>query len=263
VKARILHVSDLHIRRLEPLAALDALRSLCSHLDPSLVIASGDLAHRGRRTELEGAAEALRALERPFLAVPGNHDIPYTVARFMRPFALWTEVFGDTEPVYRDENLVVLGLNSVQPRRHQEGALSERQLARARAELGAARDLFKVVTFHHHVASSPWRAPNKAPVERREHVLRSLAAAGADLVVGGHVHQAGIASRREFEVFEDGERGLVLATVPGLGRPRPRRSGEAQGVNVYDVDPETLTVTTFSWKGDGFVEVGRRVFPRE
>lgn len=78
------------------------------------------------------------------------------------------------------------------------------------------------------------------------------------------MHQAAIASRREFEVFDEKtQRSLVLATVPGLGRPRPRRSGEAQGANVYDVDAQTLTVTTFAWKGDDFEEVGRRVFPRE
>jgi 3',5'-cyclic AMP phosphodiesterase CpdA len=131
VKARLLHVSDLHLRRLEPLVALDALQRLSARLEPTLVLATGDLAHRGRQVELRRAAEALRSLGRPLLAVPGNHDIPYTVARFTRPFGLWRDVFGDVEPVYRDEALLVLGLNSVRPSRHQEGALGDAQLARA------------------------------------------------------------------------------------------------------------------------------------
>jgi 3',5'-cyclic AMP phosphodiesterase CpdA len=262
VKPCLLHVSDLHIRRLEPLDALDALQELSARLEPTLVIATGDLAHRGRSTELERAAELLRSLGRPLLAVPGNHDIPYTVARFTRPFALWRSVFGDPEPVYRDDGMLVLGLNSVRPRRHQNGALSDGQLARARAELGDAGAVFKVVAFHHHVTSPPWRAPSKAPVDRRDLVLRSLAEAGADLVVGGHVHQAAIASRHEFEVFGDASRSLVLATVPGLGRPRPRRRGEAQGVNVYEAEPGALTVTTLAWNGHAFGEVARRTFRR-
>ncbi len=94
-------------------------------------------------------------------------------------------------------------------------------------------------------------------------MLPSLATAGAELVVGGHVHQATIAERREFEALEDGPRGsLVLATVPGLGRPRPHRRGEARGVNVYGWDDDELTVTTYAWDGSGFSEVGRRIFAR-
>lgn len=239
------------------------MQQLSARLEPSLVVATGDLAHRGRLVELERAAELLRSLERPLLTVPGNHDIPYTVARVLRPFALWKQVFGDVEPVHRDDGLLVLGLNSVRPRRHQNGALSASQLARATAELRAVGDAFKVVAFHHHVASSPWRAPNKAPVERRDLVLRALADAEVDLVLGGHVHQAAIACSREFEVYEVASpKNVVLAVAPGLGRPRPRRRGEAQGVNVYDVEPATLTVTTLAWNGADFEEVARRAFPR-
>jgi 3',5'-cyclic AMP phosphodiesterase CpdA len=263
VKPRVLHVSDLHIRRLEPLGTLEALRELATRLEPALVVATGDLAHRGRLVELERAADLLRGLQRPLLAVPGNHDIPYNLARLTRPFALWKQVFGEIEPVHHDDGLFVLGLNSVRPRRHQNGALSDRQLSRARDELRAAGDAFKIVAFHHHVASSPWRAPNKAPVDRRDLVLRTLAEAGADLVLSGHVHQAAIASRMEFEVFDaSSSKGIVLAIAPGLGRPRPRRSGEAQGVNVYEVEPGSLTVTTLAWNGNDFAEVARRTFPR-
>lgn len=262
MKARILHVSDLHIRRQQPLDSLGALQELSSRLEPGLVVATGDLAHRGRAEELERASESLRSLERPLLAVPGNHDIPYTVARLTRPFALWGRIFGETEPVHRDAGLLVLGLNSVRPRRHQDGALSDAQLARATSELEDAAGAFRVVALHHHVASPPWRT-NKAPVDRRDLVLRALASAGAELVVSGHVHQSAFASRSEFEVFDESSpRGLVLATVSGLGRPRPRRRGEAQGVNVYDVDDETLTVTTLAWNGAEFGEVAQRIFRR-
>ena len=53
---------------------------------PDLVIASGDLTNRGRRGEHERAAAFLRRLGPPVLAVPGNHDIPYTFpARFTPP----------------------------------------------------------------------------------------------------------------------------------------------------------------------------------
>ena len=50
--------------------------------------ASGDLTHRGQRDQHERVAAFLRRLGRSVLAVPGNHDIPYTFpARFTAPGA--------------------------------------------------------------------------------------------------------------------------------------------------------------------------------
>jgi len=242
-----------------------ALRELAEKLDPELVVATGDLAHRGRRAELERAAALLRGLERPLLAVPGNHDIPYTVpGRFTRPWEEWRRVFGEIEPVYRSDDLVVVGLVSVKPWRQQGGALEAEQLGHVDTLLREApTGALRVVALHHHLAAPPWRARRKRPLRRRDSVLQSLAAAGAELVVSGHVHQAGVAARREFEVLEGSTgHGMVLATVPGFGRPRPHRKGEALGVNAYAAGPESLTVTTYTWNGSNFVDVAERAFRR-
>jgi 3',5'-cyclic AMP phosphodiesterase CpdA len=264
VTARVLHVSDFHLGRGEELQPLPALRTLARELEPELVLVTGDLTHRGRRAELEQAAAILSSLERPFLAVPGNHDIPYTFpARFTSTFTEWERVFTAAEPVYRSNGLVVAGLSSVRPWRQQAGALRDEQLERAATQLSSAPEgALRIVALHHHLAAPPWRAKRKRPLARRDAVVQSLAAAGAQLVVGGHVHQAGIAERREFEVLDGGTGSLVLATAPGFGRPRPRRKGEAQGANVYEADQGLLTVTTYAWDGHVLVEVARRRFPR-
>lgn len=265
MSARVLHVSDLHIGRREAPEPISALHDLAARLTPEVVLATGDLAHRGKRSELGRAADLLRSLGTTVVAVPGNHDIPYTVpARFTQTFAGWEHVFGRTEPVYASEKLYVIGLNSVRPWRHQGGALSETQLAQVAARLRKApAGALRLVALHHHLAAPPWRAAHKRPLRRRDRVLRSLATAGAELVVGGHVHQAGIAERREFEALEEGgSASLVLATAPGLGRPRPRRRGEARGINVYESNASTLTVATYAWDGIGYTEIGRRSFRR-
>jgi 3',5'-cyclic AMP phosphodiesterase CpdA len=264
VTARVLHVSDLHIGRREAPEPFAELGRLAARLEPELLLATGDLAHRGRRAELERAAELLRGFDLPLLAVPGNHDIPYTMpARYTRTFVEWERAFGPPQPVHSSAAFLVAGLSSVNPWRQQDGMLTDRQLAHAESELrGAQQGALRVVAFHHHLAAPPWRS-GKRPLASRDHVLQRLAAAGAELVVGGHVHQAGVAERREFEALEDGSHAsLVLATVPGLGRPRPRRRGEARGINVYEAGPETFTVTSHAWAGSTFVEVGRRSFPR-
>ncbi len=263
--ARVLHLSDLHMGHGEAWEPLAALGELIEDLKPELLVATGDMAHRGRRVELETAATLLRSLGLPFLTVPGNHDIPYTIpARFTRTFAEWERVFGTTEPLYTSEGLVVVGLNSVRAWRQQGGALGDDRLERGMARLQAgAPEALRMVALHHHLAAPPWRAARKRPLSRRDDVLRVLVAAGAELVVGGHVHQGGIAERREFKALEDGpRRALVIATAPGLGRPRPQRQEEARGLNVYEADPESLTVRTYAWNGEALLEVGRRTFAR-
>jgi len=266
VAARVLHVSDLHVGRRETPETLAALRELAARIEPDLVLATGDLSHRGRRDQLEQASAQLRGLGvDSVLAVPGNHDIPYTFpARFTRTYAEWQQVFGTIEPVYSSDRLHVVGACSVRPWRQQSGALSEERLGRIETALrGAPAGALRVVALHHHLAAPPWRAARKRPLQDRDRVLERLAAAGAELVAAGHVHQGAVAERREFEALEDGRtRPVVLATVPGLGRPRPRRRGEARGVNVYEGDTALLTVTTFAWDGSAFAETGRRLFPR-
>jgi 3',5'-cyclic AMP phosphodiesterase CpdA len=81
-----LHVSDLHAGRRETPGLADALGALVEQVSPELVLATGDLAHRGRPEQLGVARDLLGGLGPPFLVVPGNHDIPYSFpARFTRP----------------------------------------------------------------------------------------------------------------------------------------------------------------------------------
>ncbi|MBA3333596.1 MAG: metallophosphoesterase [Actinobacteria bacterium] len=262
---RVLHLSDLHMGHGEAWEPLAALGELIADMQPTLLVVTGDLAHRGRRQELETAAQLLRGIGLPFLAVPGNHDIPYTVpARFTRTFTDWEHVFGETEPSYAADGVVVVGLNSVRRWRQQGGALEDEGLTRALTRLQEGPpDALRMVALHHHLAAPPWRAARKRPLSHRDDVLRKLVAAGTELVVGGHVHQGGIAERREFKALEEGpRRALVLATAPALGRPRPKRREEARGLNVYEADPASLTVRTYAWDGQALLEVGRRTFAR-
>jgi 3',5'-cyclic AMP phosphodiesterase CpdA len=264
VATRTLHVSDLHAGRRETPGLAAALATLVEEVDPELVIATGDLAHRGRTEELVRARELLGRLGRPLLAVPGNHDIPYTFpARLTAPWRRFEATVGPTDPVYRSEQLVVCGLNSVRPWRHQGGRISSARLARALETLGAAAPTpLRIVAFHHHLAGAPWRARRKLPLVRRDRILAALAGAGAELIVGGHIHQCVVTAHSEFEVIDETAGAVVLATAPGLGRPRPHRTGEAQGALVYEWDAERLTVLTYVLGGDRFAQTARREFPR-
>jgi 3',5'-cyclic AMP phosphodiesterase CpdA len=263
---RVLHLSDLHFGSRQALhepAVEEGFRELAERIDPELVLVSGDLTHLGRRAEHEAAARFLRSLGRELLVVPGNHDIPLLPpARFTSTWKGFERVWRTTEPVHAGAGVHAVGLNSVRPWRHQSGALRDAQLTRAAQRLAEAQPgALRLVVLHHQLVGAPWRT-RKKPVSRRSHVLARLVDCGAELVVGGHVHQGAVCERHEFEVVDGDASGVVVATAPGFGRPRPPRRGEARGVLVYSADERRLRVETYIWRDEGFGLTALRVFPR-
>jgi 3',5'-cyclic AMP phosphodiesterase CpdA len=260
---RLLHISDLHAGSVEETVVEQRLEPLVERAQAELIVVTGDLTHRGRRREHERAAEFLRGLGRPLLVIPGNHDIPYTFpARFTRPWAEFERQWETVEPVFRSEELVVVGLNSVRPWRHQSGAIRSGQIART-AELlaDAPGGALRVVALHHHLIGAPWRS-RKRPVSNRSEVLAGLVDAGAELILSGHIHQAAVSERHEFEVDRNGLHGVTVSVAPGLGQPRPNRRGEARGLHVYEASAGSLSVLTYVWRAQDWELTAQRQFPR-
>lgn len=260
---RLIHVSDLHVGAAEERPVEPALRALVADVAPEVILATGDLTHRGRPAQHERAAAFLQSLGPPVLAVPGNHDIPHSFpARFTRPWHEFERRWDTTEPVFRSEALHVVGLNSARPWRHQSGGLDGAALHRAAARLAEAPDgALRVVCLHHHLTGAPWRS-RKRPVSRRGHVLGTLVDAGAELILSGHIHQSAVGERREFEVGLPGERSVTIAIAPGLGQPRPKRRGEARGLHVIEADASEIAIETLVYSGDEFTSIAARRFPR-
>jgi hypothetical protein len=155
-----------------------------------------------------------------------------------------------------------VGLNSVRAWRHQSGGVRQGQLERAARLLGeSANGALRVVVLHHHLIGAPWRS-RKKPVARRNHVLAALVEAGAELILAGHIHQAAVSERREFEVSHGGERGVTVSIAPGLGQPRPRRQGEARGLHLYEASEDALLVQTYVWRDAEWGLTAERTFPR-
>jgi 3',5'-cyclic AMP phosphodiesterase CpdA len=263
VVTRVLHVSDLHFGAGDSPSRERGLASLIERIHPELVIASGDLTNRGTRGQHELAAGYLKALGPPVLAIPGNHDIPYTFpARFTSTWGEFERQWQTTEPEFIGDGVHVVGLNSVRPWRHQSGGVSDEQLKRATTKLRQAPDeKLRIVALHHQMVGAPWRT-RKKPVARRTHVLTKLVDCGAELIVGGHIHQGTVSERHEFEVITGDARGVVVSIAPGLGQPRPERRGEARGCVVYRADERTLTTETYIWRDDDWGLTAVRTFAR-
>jgi 3',5'-cyclic AMP phosphodiesterase CpdA len=154
---RVLHLSDLHYGAGEDAAIERGAPILIERFEPELVIASGDLSHRGREDQLARASRFLHALERPVLAVPGNHDIPHSFpGRFTRTFREFERQWETTEPTFSSPSLYAIGLNSVRAWRHQSGGIRDGQLKSAAERLREAADgSFRIVVLHHHLIGAP------------------------------------------------------------------------------------------------------------
>jgi 3',5'-cyclic AMP phosphodiesterase CpdA len=263
VLTRILHVSDLHFGSQDARDVEGSLVALVERVQPELLIASGDLTHRGRREQHARAAGFLRRLGPPVLAVPGNHDIPYAFpARLLSPWREFEREWDTTEPVHATETVHAVGVNSVRPWRHQSGGVGVAQLARVAARLREATPgSLRVVVLHHQLVGAPWRT-RKRPVARRTDVLAHLVDSGAELIVGGHIHQGAVSERHEFEVITGDARGVVVSIAPGLGQPRPQRRGEARGVIAYTATDDRLRVDTYIWRDADWGLTATRTFPR-
>ena len=93
-------------------------------------------------------------------------------------------------------------------------------------------------------------------------MLARLVDCGAELIVGGHIHQGTVCERHEFEVITGDARGVVVSIAPGLGQPRPNRRGEARGVVVYRADERHIHIETYIWRDEDWGLTARRTFPR-
>jgi 3',5'-cyclic AMP phosphodiesterase CpdA len=192
VTKTILHLSDLHFGwPLRPAVASQLLKEAHA-LAPDLVILSGDLTQRGLPHQFIAARRWLDGLARPLLVVPGNHDVPLfnPVLRFSAPLKRYQQhIAEDSEPVFQDESLLVIGLSSARGRTIQDGWLLPPQLARARALIASRQPGQAVVVVVHHHFLSPPGAHQKTILNAPE-LLRTFDQWGVDVVLVGHTHQA-------------------------------------------------------------------------
>ncbi len=186
----LLHLSDTHFGTEQP-RVVAALVALAAQQRPDVVVLSGDITQRARTCEFRAAKGFVDRLGAPVLAIPGNHDIALLDlwARLTRPYERFATVFGpDLSPVYDSPDLLVIGVNTTRARRHKHGEVSGSQIARVTKLLAAAsREQLRVVVVHQPVAVPLAR---EQPNLLRGHAdaTRAWAAAGADLVLGGHIH---------------------------------------------------------------------------
>ena len=261
---RVLQVSDLHAGTQEEPEVEGDLRTLVAETEPELVIASGDLTHRNTRAQHERAAALLRSLDAPLLVIPGNHDIPrWPPWRFTATFDEFTQGLGrDRAHVsLRPARGVRVELGATVEAAGRRPPIPTRSTRCAGASPRQPPEPSRSSPCTTTLLGAPWRS-TKRTIANRSTVLGGLVDAGAELIVSGHVHQAAVAERREFEVVRGDVHGTTVVTAPGLGQPRPKRRGEARGLHLYEADEKSLRVLTYAWAETSWAQIADRRFPR-
>jgi len=196
----LLQVSDTHFGTEQP-NVLEALVWLARQQAPELVVLSGDITQRARRAQFRSARTFVDRLGAPhLLALPGNHDIPLfnLIARVFFPYSNHQRAFGlDLEPSFESAELLVVSANTTRPWRHKDGEISRAQIERVSKRLrkAAPRQLRIVVT--HQPVYVTRKSEEKNLLHGHREAIVAWAEAGADLVIGGHIHLPYVRPLRE------------------------------------------------------------------
>jgi len=241
----LLQVSDPHFGT-ERAPVMQALLRLARAHAPDVLLLSGDITQRGRRAQYAAARAFVERLGVPrVLAIPGNHDVPLfnVAARVLSPYREHVRAFGaELEPQLVTEDLLLLALNTTRPWRRKDGEVSPDQIERVARRLEQAQPAqLRIVAVHQPVAvTRPEDRTNL--LHGHEAAVRRWAAAGCDLIVGGHIHlpyvlplsarfldlprevwavQAGTALSWRVRHEADNSVNLIR-TLPAPGGPTPR-----------------------------------------
>lgn len=196
----LLQISDTHFGT-ERAHVAEALLKLTHELRPAALVFSGDVTQRARRSQFEAAREFVSRLAVPAtVVIPGNHDIPLfnLFARLFYPYAGFERAFGKQQvPEWQSDDFLVTAVDTTRRYRHKDGEVSGEQIESVARRLSAAKKhQLRVVVTH-----QPVHVLRGSEVHNRLHgheqAITAWAQAGADIIMGGHIHLPYIAPLHE------------------------------------------------------------------
>ena len=102
-------ITDLHIGSPNSETDLDSVVSLINYYnDVQFTLVTGDIAEKGKNSELETAKLILDKLNKPYYIIPGNHDTKWSESGTLKFKELWK----DNKFYFEFKNSVYIGLNT-------------------------------------------------------------------------------------------------------------------------------------------------------
>ena len=250
---RIAHLSDPHFGTILPGVREGLVRTL-KQIQPDLILLTGDITQRARRSQFRAAKDFTDELSPiPFIAVPGNHDIPLlnVFTRVFNPYWGFKNLFKDQlEKDFFHGDIVVTGLNSTSKWRHVQGAFD---LPRLQKRLKAKRPaaVIHIAAFHHPMDCRK-ETDVKNLLKHNDRVIHLLEEAQVDLIVGGHIHDPSVTLSKER--YPKVKRNMIIA-VAGTCLSWRTRPGAPNSFNLIEVDTSRkqspqIAITRFDQRPD-------------
>jgi 3',5'-cyclic AMP phosphodiesterase CpdA len=240
----ILHLSDLHMGRLDP-HVLSPLTETIRSANADLVVISGDFTQRATDAQFRSARAFLDAIDQRTLCIPGNHDVPLwnVAARFLTPLDRYRRYISpELSPEYRDEEMIVIGVNTARSFAWGEGRISLEEVERVLTRLASAAPNATRIVVTHHPFDLPPGVHEKRLVGRARAAMARLAGGGADLFLSGHLHLTHISQSAErYRIAGHSALIVQAGTVSMRGR------GEEPSFNVLRLERPRLVVGRFLW----------------
>jgi 3',5'-cyclic AMP phosphodiesterase CpdA len=249
---RIVHLSDPHFGT-EPDGLPSVLVAYLVNLAPDLIVLSGDLTQRALSAQFRAARRFIAELPAPTLVLPGNHDAPLwnLPLRLIDPWRPWHDHLGcPLEGRIETEKVVIVGLNSANPRVWKDGLITPVQcvgLARAFADAGMRR---RILALHHPPKPPEGEAPSLVGADA---LIDACEAQGVEMVLSGHLHFTQIAP--------------ITPTMLGVQTGTclsSRIRGDGNAFTLLDLQPDGVAVSHHRLATDGtFVADAVTVWQRE
>ncbi len=258
----IAHISDLHFgkvhRQLDEILLEDLME-----LRPSLIAISGDLTQRAQNDQFKSAQDYLNRLPAPFIVVPGNHDIPFydITRRFLLPLHRYKHYISrQMSPLYADEEISVIGVNTARSLVLEAGKISLKQLKQVEkicAEL--PKKTLRIIVSHH-----PFLKPPGVPKFRRlvggaAEAMECFEKCGIDILMSGHFHLCHVCDLRN--AYPNLTRPMINVQAGTAISSRTRASPNSY--NVLRLDGDHLTITSRTLNGKKFESGSHVSFERK
>jgi 3',5'-cyclic AMP phosphodiesterase CpdA len=161
----------------------------------------------------------------------------------MFPYKAYMASFGrDLEPELEFGDVLLIGVNTTRPERHKDGEVSPDQIRRVVERLQRARREQLRVVVTHQPACVTRPEDEKDRLHGGEEAVQAWAKAGADLVLGGHIHLPYVSD----------------LCARAKGTPRPMycvQAGTAFSHRVRHGTPNSLNVVRWTAPSDGAARV--------
>ena len=154
----------------------------------------------------------------------------------------------DLMPIFRDDEMLVVGVNTARSFTQKSGWISDRQLQEIHdLTCGAAPELMKVVVTHHPFIPSP-RDPEGDIVLDAAEALDRLEQCGIDLLLAGHLH---LAYHDDIRSHHKSLKRSVLSVQAGTATST-RLRGEPNAYNWITLVPNQVSVEVRIWNERAF-----------